>query len=77
MDQGEGIQGEVLYPDIDRVIEDSAPAVGFGLFLMRKLADRVEFDRNSRGGHRVRLAIGMQPRTPDLHAAAAVAAGNR
>lgn len=77
MDQGDGIQTEIADPDIDRVIENNSPAVGFGLFLMRNLADRVEFDRTSRGGHRVRLAVRMLPRGKDGNAAAAMAAGNR
>jgi len=77
MDEGEGLREEVADPDIERVIADNAPAVGFGLFLMRKLADLIEFDRMSEGGHRVRMAVRMgskaQLRKPEAH----LAVGNR
>ena len=77
MDEGEGLREEVADPDIERVIADNAPAVGFGLFLMRKLADFIEFDRMSEGGHRVRMAVRMQSkaqlRKPEAH----LAVGNR
>lgn len=56
-DEGPGIKGAVPEPDIERVIAQLAPAVGFGLFLMRNLADRIEFRRRSGGGHVVRMVI--------------------
>ncbi len=59
-DEGGGITEVVPEPDIERVIEEKAPAVGFGLFLMRHLADRIEFSRISGGGHVVRMDIRMQ-----------------
>jgi serine/threonine-protein kinase RsbW len=65
VDDGEGLLEEVMDPDIVRVIEESAPTVGFGLFLMRNLADRIEFDRMSGGGHMVRMAVKMQSK-PDV-----------
>jgi serine/threonine-protein kinase RsbW len=77
MDEGEGLQAEVADPDIDRVIADNAPAVGFGLFLMRKLADFIEFDRMSDGGHMVRMAVRMQSRTEAQMAETHLSAGNR
>ena len=77
MDEGEGLQEAVADPDIERVIEDNAPAVGFGLFLMRKLADRIEFDRINGGGHRVRMAVRMQSRAKMRLSEAHLAAGNR
>ena len=77
MDEGEGLQEEIADPDIERVIADNAPAVGFGLFLMRKLADRIEFDQLSEGGHRVRMAVRMQSRGKIGKPGAHLAAGNR
>jgi anti-sigma regulatory factor (Ser/Thr protein kinase) len=73
MDEGKGLRGEVADPDIERVIEENAPAVGFGLFLMRNLSDRIEFDCTSGGGHQVRMAVRMQSRAvmcrPETHPA--------
>jgi len=77
MDEGEGLQEEIADPDIERVIADNAPAVGFGLFLMRKLADFIEFDRMSEGGHRVRMAVRMQSKAEVRMAEAHLSAGSR
>lgn len=77
MDEGDGLREAVADPDIERLIEESAPAVGFGLFLMRNLADRIEFDRMSGGGHRVRMSIRMQSKAGVRKAAAHPAAANR
>jgi serine/threonine-protein kinase RsbW len=77
MDEGEGLREEVADPDIERVIEENAPAVGFGLFLMRNLADRIEFERLSAGGHRVRMAVRMQSKIPMCTPEAHRVAGNQ
>jgi len=76
-DEGEGLRVEVADPDIDRLIENNAPPVGFGLFLMRKLSDRLEFDQLSEGGHRVRMAVRMQSKGRMGQSEAHLAAGNR
>ena len=76
-DEGSGLREEVADPDIERLIEKNVPAVGFGLFLMRNLADRIEFDRMSRGGHRVQMYIRMQAKAGVRKAEAHLAAGNR
>jgi anti-sigma regulatory factor (Ser/Thr protein kinase) len=76
-DEGNGLREEVADPDIERVIESNAPAVGFGLFLMRKLSDRIEFDRLREGGHRVRMAVRMQSGGKMAKSGAHLAAGNR
>jgi anti-sigma regulatory factor (Ser/Thr protein kinase) len=76
-DEGSGLREEVADPDIERLIEKNVPAVGFGLFLMRNLADRIEFDRMSGGGHRVRISIRMQPRVETRKAESHLTAGNQ
>jgi serine/threonine-protein kinase RsbW len=77
MDEGDGFRGAVADPDIERLIEERTPAVGFGLFLMRNLADRIEFDRMSGGGHRVRMSIRMQSKAGVRKIEAHPAAANR
>lgn len=71
VDEGDGFRGEVADPDIERIIEAGGPAVGFGLFLMRKLSDQIEFERISGGGHVVRMALRMQSKIgllkPETH----------
>jgi serine/threonine-protein kinase RsbW len=61
LDEGEGIRGEIPQPDIERAIENGREVVGFGLFLIRNLTDRVDFDQVAGGGHAVRMAIDMKP----------------
>jgi serine/threonine-protein kinase RsbW len=60
-DEGDGITGETPEPDIERAIETGSEAIGFGLFLIRNLVDRVDFGRLSGGGHVVRMAMAMKP----------------
>jgi anti-sigma regulatory factor (Ser/Thr protein kinase) len=76
-DEGSGLREEVADPDIERLIEKNVPAVGFGLFLMRNLADRIEFDRMSGGGHRVQMSIRMRAKAGVPKAEAQLASGNR
>jgi anti-sigma regulatory factor (Ser/Thr protein kinase) len=58
MDEGDGIKQFPPTPDIERIIEQLEPPVGFGLFLIKQLADQVEF--NTIGGrHVVNMAIKM------------------
>jgi serine/threonine-protein kinase RsbW len=56
-DTGNGIERSVPEPNIERIIDNLDPVSGFGLFLIRRLADRVEFERTSSGGHVVRMAV--------------------
>jgi serine/threonine-protein kinase RsbW len=72
-DEGEGLLREVADPDIERFIEHNAPITGFGLFLMRKLADRIEFNREAGGRHKVRLAVKMESRADSCRPEASVA----
>jgi len=56
-DKGEGINQFPGDPDIDKIINEIDPAVGFGLFLIRKLVDEVEFNRIGRQGHVVKMVV--------------------
>jgi len=56
-DNGDGIKELPPNPDIDRIIEKLDPPIGFGTFLIRQLADEVEFNEMTDGGHMVKMAI--------------------
>lgn len=58
MDEGDGIKQFPPDPDIEKIIENLDPPIGFGLFLIKKLADKVEFSAID-GGHVVNMAIKM------------------
>ena len=59
-DHGGGISDLPPKPDIDRIIEKLEPPTGFGTFLIRQLADQVEFNEMTDGGHMVKMAIRLQ-----------------
>jgi anti-sigma regulatory factor (Ser/Thr protein kinase) len=56
-DEGEGIKEILPDPDIDRIINNLDPPIGFGTFLIRELADQVEFDKTADGASIVKMAI--------------------
>jgi serine/threonine-protein kinase RsbW len=56
-DQGEGIEDVLPPPDIDRIIRGMDPPVGFGIFLIRQLADEVEFNADVDRGHGLKMVI--------------------
>jgi len=56
-DEGEGLKAEPKEPDIERIIENLDPPVGFGVFLMKRLMDAVEFNRTSNHLHEVRMTM--------------------
>jgi serine/threonine-protein kinase RsbW len=58
-DEGDGITNFPPKPDIEKIIEDLESPVGFGLFLIKQLADQVEFNKETTGGHVVKMAIKM------------------
>ena len=58
-DEGNGIKVHPPKPEIEKIIEDLESPVGFGLFLIKQLADKVEFNKSSDGGHVVKMAIKM------------------
>ena len=59
MDEGDGIKEFPPKPDIEKIIEDLESPIGFGLFLISQLADQVEFNQVTDGGHVVKMAIKM------------------
>ena len=58
-DEGEGIKEFPPTPDIEKIVAELESPVGFGLFLINQLADQVEFNQMSEGGHVVKMAIKM------------------
>ena len=58
-DEGNGIEVHPPVPDIEKIIEDLESPIGFGLFLIKQLADQVEFHQGADGGHVVKMAIKM------------------
>lgn len=56
-DEGEGIKEILPDPDIDRIVNNLDPPIGFGTFLIRELADQVEFDKTADGASIVKMAI--------------------
>ena len=57
MDQGEGFSAFLPDPDIDRIVNEQDPPVGFGTFLIRQLADQVKIDKTADGANFVRMTI--------------------
>jgi serine/threonine-protein kinase RsbW len=57
IDEGNGIEVFPPNPDIAKMIDNIDPPNGLGLFLIKQLADRVEFNQTTSGGHEVKLAI--------------------
>jgi serine/threonine-protein kinase RsbW len=56
-DEGEGIKEFLPDPDIDRIVNELDPPVGFGTFLIRELADQVAFEKTAAGANVVKMAI--------------------
>ncbi|MBL0712786.1 MAG: ATP-binding protein, partial [Desulfosarcina sp.] len=54
-DEGNGFDNNLQDPDIELIMDEKEPPIGFGLFLIRNLADHVEFHQMSEGGHRVEM----------------------
>jgi serine/threonine-protein kinase RsbW len=57
MDQGEGFTSFLPDPDIDRIVNEQDPPIGFGTFLIRQLADQVKIDKTADGANVVRMTI--------------------
>jgi anti-sigma regulatory factor (Ser/Thr protein kinase) len=60
IDEGVGIDTVPPVPVIDEIIEQEKLITGFGLFLIRQLADEVEFKKMTDKGHMVKMAINMK-----------------
>ena len=56
-DEGDGFKAELKDPDIERIFANLDPPVGFGVFLMKRLMDKVEFNRTSNHRHEVRMTM--------------------
>lgn len=56
-DKGEGFKQFPGDPDIDKIINQMEPFVGFGLFLIRKLVDQVEFNKIDSKGHVIKMVV--------------------
>jgi anti-sigma regulatory factor (Ser/Thr protein kinase) len=56
-DDGEGIKKIYPKPDIDRIIDNLDPAIGFGIFLIKQLVDDVDFNIKTEKGNGLRMAI--------------------
>ena len=57
IDEGDGIKKILPKPNIDRIIDELDPPIGFGVFLIKELADEVEFNTDSGQGHCLRMVI--------------------
>ena len=55
MDEGDGIKEVPSKPNIERVINQLEPPTGFGVFLIQKLADEMEFNIDTDKGHGLRI----------------------
>jgi serine/threonine-protein kinase RsbW len=62
MDEGGGLKTVPPVPVIDEIIEQERVITGFGLFLMKGLADEVEFMELADKGHVVKMTINMEER---------------
>ncbi len=56
-DEGNGIKELLPKPDIDRIINELDPPIGFGVFLIKELADEVEFNLDTDKGHCLRMVV--------------------
>lgn len=60
-DHGDGLNGDLPKPDIEKIINDQEPPIGFGVFLIQELADEVEFNLDSESGHRLNMVVMKDP----------------
>ncbi len=56
-DEGSGIPELPRDPDIEKRVEELEPPRGLGIYLIKHLVDKVEFNKMSGGGHVVKMAI--------------------
>jgi serine/threonine-protein kinase RsbW len=57
MDEGDGIKAILPKPDIEKILDNLEPAIGFGVFLIQQLADEVDFNMDIEKGHCLRMVI--------------------
>ncbi len=56
-DQGDGIAEVLPKPDIEKIMNNQDPPIGFGVFLIQELSDEVEFNLKSESGHSVNIVV--------------------
>ncbi len=56
-DHGEGIKEILPKPDIERIMNNQDPPIGFGVFLIQELADEVEFNLDTESGHSLNIVV--------------------
>jgi len=61
-DQGDGFAEVLPKPDIDQIINNLDSPIGFGVFLIQELADEVEFNTDTEGGHCVNIVVRKDPK---------------
>jgi serine/threonine-protein kinase RsbW len=59
-DEGEGFKKEPKDPDIVRIMDNLDPPVGFGVYLMKKLTDELEFKKLPDRPNEVRMALRLK-----------------
>ena len=57
VDEGDGIKELPPEPNIERIMDKLDSPIGFGVFLIKALSDRVEFNERINGNHAVRVVI--------------------
>ena len=60
-DHGDGITEALPKPDIEKIINNQEPPIGFGIFLIQELADEVEFNLDTETGHSLKMVIKKHP----------------
>jgi len=60
LDEGDGFKEIPEDPDIVRIVNNLAPPVGFGVFLMRKLMDEIDFRKLPGHGNEVRMSMKLE-----------------
>ena len=57
MDEGDGIKQLLPDPNIERIIDNLDPPIGFGTFFIKQLADYVEFNETTEKGIALKMVI--------------------
>ena len=60
IDEGDGIKEFPPDPDTERIIDELDPPIGYGVFLINQLADKVQFNQMTDEGNAVRMAVNMR-----------------
>lgn len=58
-DQGKGIKKKIKDPEIEKQINGDQHVSGWGIFLIKRLVDEVEFKKMPKGGNVTRMVIHM------------------